>query len=80
MSRAKPRDERSDDPHEEVVEVVETRPVEEWSKRKDTPAWKFAAARALRRWPEGLVVTEADFDRAADEAAHIPLSAPSIRA
>lgn len=31
--------------------------------------WKFAAARAGERWPEGKELTEAEFDAAVDKAA-----------
>lgn len=29
--------------------------------------WKFAAAKAFRRWEDGQVVTEADFDAAVEK-------------
>ena len=32
--------------------------------RPNPEAWKFAAARALRQWPQGAEVTEAEFDEA----------------
>jgi hypothetical protein len=63
---------------EPAVEV-ETKPAEEWCKSKATPDWLFAATRALRSWPHGLVLDELTYDAAIDEAAHVPLSAPSIR-
>jgi hypothetical protein len=50
------------------------KPVETWAKQKSTIAWQFAAARAMRRWPEGFEATEAEFDAAIVEAAHIKLS------
>jgi len=33
--------------------------------------WKFAAAKALRNWPEGREVSEADFDAAVADAAGV---------
>lgn len=49
-------------------------PVETWAKKKSTIAWQFAAARAMRRWPQGFEATEAEFDTAIEQAAHIKLS------
>jgi hypothetical protein len=57
----------------------EMRTVEQWCADKATPAWSFAAAKAHARWPIGLLVDESTYDTAVHEAAHVSLSAPSIR-
>jgi hypothetical protein len=36
-----------------------------------TPDWRFAALKALQRWPTGLEVTEFEFDEAAQRALNI---------
>lgn len=53
--------------------------VEQLRDAKKTPDWQFAAAKRLRRWPIGKVVTEAAYDEAVLEASHVPMSSPSIR-
>lgn len=49
-------------------------PVESWAEQKSTIAWQFAAARAMRRWPQGFEATEAEYDAAIEQAAHIKLA------
>jgi hypothetical protein len=49
-------------------ETQETRPVETWAEAKNTPAWLFAAARALAHWAAGQEVAEAEYDRAIAQA------------
>ncbi len=39
--------------------------------RPNPEHWKFAAAKALRKWPEGKEVTEEEFDKAVAEAAGV---------
>ncbi len=58
---------------------AETATVEQWRDRNHSPAWAFRAAKTLRRWPEGLVVTQSEFTAALREACEVSLSAPSIR-
>jgi hypothetical protein len=52
---------------------AQRRTVEEWARAKSAEPWQYAAARAMRRWPIGFEMTEADFEAALHEAAHIPL-------
>lgn len=61
------------------LEAASEATVEAWCASKSTPAWLFAAARMLRRWPIGQLVDEQTYDAALEEAAHVPLSSPSIR-
>lgn len=49
------------------------RTVEDLAKAKDTPPWLFAALKALRGWAVGQEVTEAQYDAAAHEAAHVEI-------
>lgn len=41
--------------------------------RMNPTYWKFAAARALKKWEDGQQITEAEFDRAVEQAANQPL-------
>ena len=38
--------------------------VEAWAKELNTPLWLFAAAKAKFRWPEGQLLTRAEYERA----------------
>lgn len=40
------------------------------AQRANPSYWKYAAARAHRKWTDGQLVTEADFDAAVNEAAN----------
>lgn len=50
----------------EVQEAA--RPIEDWAKELGTPAWLFAATKAKHRWPEGKVVTQAEYEAAVEAA------------
>lgn len=52
---------------------AERRPFEAWVEEKRPAAWLAAAARAMRGWPIGREVTEAEFDAAITAAGTIPL-------
>lgn len=41
---------------------------EEWSALKHVAEWKSRAAKAMRSWPIGAEVTEAEFDQAIYDA------------
>lgn len=47
-----------------LVDLDEPKPVETWRGAKKTPAWLFAAAKTMHRWPEGRVIDEAAYDAA----------------
>lgn len=50
---------------EEMQETGVSRlPAEEWSRRKGTPAWAFAAAKTKAGWALGQEVTEEEYERA----------------
>lgn len=52
---------------------VERRPIEGWAKAKQPELWRYRAAKALRDWPIGAEVTEAEFDEALKAAGEISL-------
>lgn len=41
---------------------------EAWAKAKQVDAWKVRAAAAMKQWPLGQEMTEADFDQAVSDA------------
>lgn len=45
--------------------------IEVWAQRKRTPAADLRTAKILRRWPEGRVVTEAEFDAAISDGRNL---------
>ncbi len=47
------------------------RTVEEWSDAKATPGWALAAAKSLRAWGIGSLVTESVYDAAIYAAMHL---------
>lgn len=47
--------------------------VETWAADKNTPAWLFAAAKALHLWPIGKELSEADYIKAVDAAANVQI-------
>lgn len=49
----------------------ELRTVEAWQEKKKAPAHALAAARVLQGWAEGRQVTEADFEKALDNALNL---------
>lgn len=60
------------------VKVVDSslRTIEAWAKVKNHTgfdAWKFAAAKGAKQWPEGAEVTEAQYDQAVRDASNAPL-------
>ena len=70
----------SDDDTEEFT-VLPKRTVEEWAAlhgdvphmngvRENPRFWRYAAARALSRWPVGFEATEAEYDAALNAAAN----------
>lgn len=63
----------------ESKKSLEPRAVELWREVKKTPAWLFAAAKTLRRWAHGKVVSEADFDAAIRDAGAVKLTSPTVR-
>lgn len=50
------------------AQEVAARPIEDWAKELGTPAWLFAATKAKHRWPEGKVVTRAEYEAAVKAA------------
>ena len=46
---------------------------EEWAAEKGTPAWLFAATKALHRWPIGKELAEPDYLAACDKAANVQI-------
>jgi hypothetical protein len=52
---------------------MEKRPISEWAELKKLPRWKFAAAKAHESWPEGLKVTEEEFDQAVQAACGVAM-------
>lgn len=51
----------------------EKRTFEAFAEEKKPAAWKAAAARAMRGWPIGFEVTEAEFEKALEDAGEIVL-------
>jgi len=49
------------------------KPIEGWADDKKLPAWQVAAARAFEAWPQGVEVTEEEFDRAVQAACGVAL-------
>ncbi len=47
---------------------VERRPVETWAHDRRTPAWVFASAKTMHRWPEGVELAAEDYDAACEAA------------
>ena len=47
--------------------------VEAWAATKNTPAWLFAAAKALHGWPIGKELDESDYTEAIDAAANVKI-------
>lgn len=66
----------------EVPEAAAAEPtertVEDWREAKGTPAWQWAAAKTMHRWPIGRVLTESAYDDAIEAAAHVPISSPTL--
>ena len=56
------------DETQEVQEQEPRRPYEEWARELGTPGWLLAAARALRRWPSGQLVTRGEYEKAVKAA------------
>ena len=52
---------------------MKKQPVETWAEQKKVSAWQFAAAKAHEAWPQGLEVTEEEFDQAIQSACGIAL-------
>lgn len=57
-----------DAPQDAPAPAIERRPVETWARDRRTPAWVFAAAKVMHRWPEGLEVLPEDYDAACEAA------------
>lgn len=49
------------------------KPVETWRDEKRTPAWLFAAARAMHQWPTGREVSESTYTQAIEATKNIKI-------
>lgn len=50
--------------------------IEQWAQDKQTESWWLAGAKSRRKWGEGRVVSEAEFDAAINEVKGIRLADP----
>jgi hypothetical protein len=58
---------------EPAAEKPETKTIERWCAELGTPDWLFAAARALRQWPIGKEISQADYLAAVEAAGNVKL-------
>lgn len=56
------------------IDVSVSQPIEKWAEEKRTPAWLFAAAKAITpAWGVGREVTEQQFDDVIHRAGHLEM-------
>jgi hypothetical protein len=58
--------------------AAEKRAPAAWLGAKKSREWAFAGAKFAQQWPEGLEITEADYDAAISAVENLQLGSPSV--